>query len=111
MIGQRSDIRLESSFDGSRSASRRGAPAESPALTTREREVLELVAEGCSTREIARALWVTEETVKTHVRRVLQRLGARTRAQAVAIAYRDDLWTERSAEEAGEPVERSTHEA
>jgi DNA-binding CsgD family transcriptional regulator len=61
-------------------------------LTRRELEVLSLVAEGRSTREIAAALWVTEETVKSHVTRVLRRLNARTRAHAVAIAYRDGLW-------------------
>jgi DNA-binding CsgD family transcriptional regulator len=62
-------------------------------LSRRELEVLSLVAEGRSTREIAKTLWITEETVKTHVRRVLQRLGARTRAHAVAIVYREGLWT------------------
>jgi DNA-binding CsgD family transcriptional regulator len=61
-------------------------------LTNRELEVLELVAQGYSTREIARKLWVTDETVKTHVRRVLRRLGARTRAHAVAIAFGEGLW-------------------
>jgi DNA-binding CsgD family transcriptional regulator len=59
-----------------------------PKVTPRELEVLELVAEGLSTREIARRLWVTEETVKTHIRRLHDRLGARTRVHAVAIAFR-----------------------
>ena len=62
-----------------------------PKVTPRELEVLELVADGLSTREIARRLWVTEETVKTHVRRLHDRLGARTRAHAVAIAYRSGI--------------------
>jgi DNA-binding CsgD family transcriptional regulator len=61
-------------------------------LSRRELDVLSLVAEGRSTREIAAALWVTEETVKSHVARVLRRLQARTRAHAVAIAYRERLW-------------------
>jgi DNA-binding CsgD family transcriptional regulator len=61
-------------------------------LSRRELDVLSLVAEGRSTREIAAALWVTEETVKSHVSRVLRRLKARTRAHAVAIAYREGLW-------------------
>ena len=61
-------------------------------VTPRELEVLALIAEGYSTREVARALWITEETVRTHVRRLLDRLGARTRAHAVSIAYRDGLW-------------------
>jgi DNA-binding CsgD family transcriptional regulator len=50
------------------------------------------VAEGYSTAEIARALWITEDTVRTHVKRALARLEARTRAHAVAIAFRDRLW-------------------
>jgi DNA-binding CsgD family transcriptional regulator len=62
-------------------------------LTAREREVLKLVAEGYSTSEIARALWITEDTVRTHIKRMLVRLGARTRAHAVAIAFRERLWT------------------
>jgi DNA-binding CsgD family transcriptional regulator len=61
-------------------------------VTPRELEVLALVADGYSTREIATKLWITDETVRTHVRRLLDRLGARTRAHAVAIAYRDGLW-------------------
>ena len=63
-----------------------------PRVTRREQEVLVLIAHGYSTAEIARALWITEDTVKTHVRRVLRRLGARTRAHAVAIAFREGLW-------------------
>ncbi len=61
-------------------------------LTPRELDVLELVAAGFSTAEIARVLWITEDTVRTHVKRTLHRLGARTRAHAVAIAFRDGLW-------------------
>lgn len=61
-------------------------------LTSRELDVLELVAEGYSTAEIARALWITEDTVRTHIKRALARLEARTRAHAVAIAFREGLW-------------------
>ena len=61
-------------------------------LTAREREVLALVADGYSTAEIARALWITEDTVRTHIKRMLVRLEARTRAHAVAIAFREGLW-------------------
>jgi DNA-binding CsgD family transcriptional regulator len=79
------------------------APPEPPSrgtrkITPRELEVLALIADGYSTREIARSLWITEETVRTHVRRLLDRLNARTRAQAVSIAYRDSLWTHRDRE-------------
>ncbi len=61
-------------------------------LTQREREVLALIACGYSTSEIARALWISEDTVRTHVKRLLARLRARTRAHAVAIAFREGLW-------------------
>jgi DNA-binding CsgD family transcriptional regulator len=67
-------------------------PRAAPRITARERDVLELVADGHSTAEIARALWITEDTVRTHVKRTLARLGARTRAHAVAIAFREGLW-------------------
>ena len=62
-------------------------------ITRREREVLALVADGHSTAEIARALWITEDTVRTHIKRMMVRLDARTRAHVVAIAFREGLWT------------------
>jgi DNA-binding NarL/FixJ family response regulator len=62
-------------------------------LSAREREVLELVASGLSNRAIGEALGVTEHTVKFHVRSLLDKLGADTRADAVARAARRGLLT------------------
>ena len=52
------------------------------------------MAEGYSTAEIATALWITDDTVRTHMKRMMARLGTRTRAHLVAIAFREGLWIE-----------------
>src|SRR5215472_439464 len=63
------------------------AAASDTDLTPREAEVLRLIAAGKSNREIARALYVSEATVKTHVNRIFAKTGSRDRTQAVRYAY------------------------
>lgn len=77
---------------GKRARSRtRKTPRALASLTPRERETLEQIATGRSNAEIAEALFISEETVKTHVRRVLQKLELRDRAQAVVYAYENGV--------------------
>jgi DNA-binding NarL/FixJ family response regulator len=71
---------------------RRTVPEQGhPDLTTREREVLELLAQGRSTDEIQELLFVSQHTVRNHVRSVLNKLHARTKLEAVVIAARSGL--------------------
>jgi DNA-binding NarL/FixJ family response regulator len=69
----------------------RPTPAEMSELTSRERQVLSLVAQGLSNTEIAADLVISEATVKTHFGRILMKLRLRDRAQAVVVAYQTGL--------------------
>ncbi len=62
-----------------------------PQLTQRERDVLRLLADGLSNEEIGKRLFISAETVRTHVRKAMEKLDADTRTQAVARALRDHL--------------------
>jgi DNA-binding NarL/FixJ family response regulator len=64
---------------------------ELPQLTQRERDVLRLLADGLSNEEIGKRLFISAETVRTHVRKAMDKLDADTRTQAVARALRDHL--------------------
>jgi DNA-binding NarL/FixJ family response regulator len=82
--------RLIAAFTGPRPAEPRRLPGIDE-LTAREVEVLELLAEGLSNVEIGARLFVGEATVKTHVARILTKLGVRDRVQAVIVAFRAGL--------------------
>jgi len=60
-------------------------------LTAREREILQLLADGMSNADVAQKLFISQETVKSHVRHILTKLEADTRTHAVAIALRDSI--------------------
>jgi DNA-binding NarL/FixJ family response regulator len=66
-------------------------PAEMAQLTSREREILAILAQGLSNAEVAEHLVIAETTVKTHLARVMKKLGLREKAQAVAAAYQTGL--------------------
>jgi DNA-binding NarL/FixJ family response regulator len=83
-------LRLIAHFTGSPRAPAK-APPGLDELTEREREVLSLVARGLSNAELAQTLHVTLPTAKTHVSRILTKLGARDRTQLVVLAYESGL--------------------
>jgi len=66
-------------------------PARGAELTARERETLDLLAEGATTEEIGERLGISRNTTRNHVQRVLEKLGARSKLEAVAVARREGL--------------------
>src|SRR5437660_1164129 len=64
------------------------APEDPFGLTPRERQVLALIAEGATNRQIGAALFMAEKTASVHVSRILSKLGVRSRTQAAAVAHR-----------------------
>ena len=71
---------------------RQAPPDAVNTLTTRELDVLRLITQGLSNAEIGQQLFISDTTVKTHVTRVLQKLGLRDRAQAIVLAYQTGLF-------------------
>ena len=64
------------------------APTRTRVITSREEEVLQLIADGCSTPEVAERLYISQKTVKNHLASIYQKLDARDRTQAVLQAVR-----------------------
>jgi DNA-binding NarL/FixJ family response regulator len=77
------------------------AKRESVGLSTRETEIVQLISEGCSNRQIARRLSIAESTVKSHLSSALGKLGVRSRGEAVSVVFKGGLsggrWTELTA--------------
>jgi DNA-binding NarL/FixJ family response regulator len=83
-------------MEGYASLSRRGAEPQEEAsdeaqLTPREQEVLDLVVQGASNREIGQNLFLSEKTVKQHMTKILRKLGVRSRSQAIIHAVKTGL--------------------
>lgn len=90
---------------GGSKAARRSAT--SPSLSPREQQVLELLAEGALPGQIAVELAISPKTVASHIQRVLSKLNVHSRAQAVAVAYRDGLIEHASYVPTGQPAANS----
>jgi DNA-binding NarL/FixJ family response regulator len=73
------------------SALANGGPQGTAVLTPRQREIIELLVLGMQNKQIARRLGIGVETVKTHISRILDRLGVSSRTEAVVVALRDGL--------------------
>ena len=84
--------KLISEFATMRRGDGRTAGVPTPRLTERELEVLKLVAKGLANKEIARELYISENTVKNHIRNILEKLQLHSRMQAVAYALREKIF-------------------
>jgi DNA-binding NarL/FixJ family response regulator/Arc/MetJ-type ribon-helix-helix transcriptional regulator len=91
LSGIRAVARGESPLSLSETLALLGKPAEKPPLTTRERQILALVARGLANKQIAARLGISEKTVKTHLGSAFQRLGVSDRTQAALWAERNGL--------------------
>ena len=88
LLAQRGRIRLESPADPAAAEPEAPSVAASLGLTRREAEVLALVAEGRTNRQIGQALFITPKTAGVHVSRILAKLGVAGRGEAAAVAHR-----------------------
>ena len=88
LLAQRSRLRLEEPVDTTAASAAPPSPAASLGLTRREVEVLALVAEGRTNRQIGQALFITPRTAGIHVSRILAKLGVASRGEAAAVAHR-----------------------
>ena len=88
LLAQRGRLRLGEPMDTTAPPEAPPSPAASLGLTRREAEVLALVAEGCTNRQIGQALFITPRTAGVHVSRILAKLGVAGRGEAAAIAHR-----------------------
>jgi DNA-binding NarL/FixJ family response regulator len=87
----RGEVHLDPAVARQLTASMRAPQVGAASLTPREREVLELIADGRSNRQIGRALGVTERTARTHVSNILAKLGLGSRTQAAMWAVREGI--------------------
>jgi DNA-binding CsgD family transcriptional regulator/tetratricopeptide (TPR) repeat protein len=88
LLAQRGRLRLEEPVDTTGAPTAPSSPAATLGLTQREAEVLALVAEGRTNRQIGQALFITPKTASVHVSRILAKLGVAGRGEAAAVAHR-----------------------
>jgi DNA-binding CsgD family transcriptional regulator/tetratricopeptide (TPR) repeat protein len=90
-LSERARLPLEEELEPTVNSEGNGAPPDPFGLTPRERQVLALIAEGATNRQIGAALYMAEKTASVHVSRILAKLGVQSRTQAAAVAHRMHL--------------------